>query len=409
MIHRLLKPSLSQSFFIFGPRGSGKTTFLKDFFKDKIHLWIDLLNVEEEDRYALDPGLFHRQLTAPENHYDWVVVDEIQKNPRLLDSVHRLIENTSLKFALTGSSARKLKQGSANLLAGRAFINHLFPLTRIEMGKTFNLMDVLHWGTLPSLMKFSDEQDKKDYLKSYALTYLKEEIWAEHIIRELEPFRKFLPIAAQSNGEILNYSKIARDVGVDYKTIQSYFQILEDTLVGFMVESFHHSVRKQQHQAPKFYFFDTGVKRALENSLNVPLQPQTYMFGKAFEHWIITEIHRLNHYTKTDLRLYYIRTKDNAEIDLIVERFGKPTILLEIKSGNRCDPLDAKKLERFLENFPGAIAILASLDPHPQQMGFVQALPWEQALDLIFADSTPSLKGRGKKEKEIYTQIVISP
>lgn len=387
MFHRLIKPSLSNSFFLFGPRDCGKTTFLKDFFKQQRSFWIDLLNAQEEERYALDAGLLYRQLEAKKNTYDWVVIDEIQKNPRLLDTVHRLIESTHFKFALTGSSARKLKRGAANLLAGRAFVNHLFPLTHQELQKDFSLIQALHWGTLPRLFHFDADQDKKDYLKAYALTYLKEEIWAEHIIRELEPFRRFLPIAAQANGQILNYSNIARDVGVDYKTIQSYFQILEDTLVGFMIEPFHRSIRKQQHQAPKFYFFDTGVKRALENSLNVSLQSKTYAFGQAFEHWVIAEVWRLNHYYRSDFKLFYLRTKDDAEIDLIIERPGQATILMEIKSSERCDPLHAKKMERFLKDFKQSRAILLSLDPHPQRLGKVDALPWEAALNEIFESS----------------------
>ncbi len=387
MVHRLINPSLSQSFFIFGPRGCGKTTFLKTFFQDKPCRWIDLLDPEQEDRYSLDPGLLYRELTAQPSSDSWVVLDEIQKNPRLLDTVHRLIENTSLKFALTGSSARKLKQGSANLLAGRAFMNYLFPFTAIEMGETFNLEEALHWGTLPRVTQFSSPSDKKDFLKAYALTYLKEEIWAEHIIRNLEPFRRFLPIAAQACGQILNYSNIARDVGVDYKTIQSYFQILEDTLIGFMLEPFHRSIRKQQHQSPKFYFFDTGVKRALENSLDVPLRPKTYAYGATFEQWVMTEIHRLNHYYKKDYPLYYLKTKDQAEIDLVVERPGKPTALIEIKSTERCDPQDAKKLEAFLKNFQPAVAYLLSLDPHSQQIGEVLALPWDKGIKLLFDES----------------------
>lgn len=384
MFQRLINPSLSSSFFLFGPRDCGKTTFLKEFFKQHRSFWIDLLDAQEEERYALDASLLYRQLQAKKNTCDWVVIDEIQKNPRLLDTVHRLIESTPLKFALTGSSARKLKRGAANLLAGRAFMNHLFPLTHRELQQDFSLTQALHWGTLPRLFRFDADQDKKDYLKAYALTYLKEEIWAEHIIRELEPFRRFLPLAAQANGQILNYSNIARDVGVDYKTIQSYFQILEDTLVGFMIEPFHRSIRKQQHQAPKFYFFDTGVKRALENSLNVPLQPKTYAFGSAFEHWLIAEIWRLKHYNRSDFKLSYLRTKDGAEIDLIIERPGQTTLLLEIKSSERCDPIHAKKLERFLKDFKKSRAILVSLDPHPQRLGEVDALPWEEALKRIF-------------------------
>ena len=384
MIQRLLKPSLSQSFFLFGPRGTGKTTFLKEFFQGKSSRWIDLLDAEQEERYALDRGLLYRELIPLKAEKQWIVIDEIQKNPFLLDTVHRLIEETPLQFALTGSSARKLKRGSANLLAGRAFMNSLFPLTHHEMGDTFSLPEALAWGTLPGITRFESDSDKKDFLKAYALTYLKEEIWAEHIVRELDPFRRFLPVAAQANGTILNYSKIARDVGVDYKTVQSYFGILEDTLLGFFVEPYHRSVRKQQHQSPKFYFFDTGVKRALENTLDIPLKEGTYFFGNAFEHWVITEIYRLNQYAKKDYRLYYLRTKDNAEVDLIIERPGKNNLLIEIKSTDRPDPIEAKKLERFLDDFQGAEAYLLCRTGQIQQMGKVLCLPWAEGIARIF-------------------------
>lgn len=385
MFQRLLKPSLSQSFFLFGPRGTGKTTFLKNFFQTKPHRWIDLLDIQQEENYALDRDRLYRELIALKTQKQWVVIDEIQKIPALLDTVHRLIEETPLKFALTGSSARKLKQGSANLLAGRAFMNHLFPLTYAEMGQDFSLIKALSWGTLPRVMQFDNDEDKKDFLKAYALTYLKEEIWAEHIIRELDPFRRFLPVAAQANGTILNYSKIARDVGVDYKTIQSYFSILEDTLLGFFIEPYHRSIRKQQRQAPKFYFFDTGVKRALENTLDIPVKPKTYFFGNTFEHWLITEIYRLNHYYKKNYQFYYLLTKDDAEIDLIIERPGRPLLIIEIKSTDRPDLAEAKKLEHFLNDFQGAQAYIICLAERPQQMGQVLCLPWKDAIDMIFS------------------------
>lgn len=386
MFKRLLNPSLSQSFFLFGPRGTGKTTFLKNFFQNKVTHWIDLLDSTQEEAYAIDPGKLYRELTILKGKRDhWIVIDGVQKIPRLLDTVHRLIEETSLKFALTGSSARKLKHGSANLLAGRAFMNYLFPLTFFEMGKAFSLSEALTWGTLPGITQFGLDSEKKDFLKAYALTYLKEEVWAEHIIRELDPFRRFLPVAAQTNGTVINYSKIARDVGVDYKTVQSYFSILEDTLLGFFIEPYHRSIRKQQRQAPKFYFFDTGVKRALENTLDIPLKPKTYFFGNSFEHWLITEIFRLNHYTKKDYRLYYLLTKDDAEIDLIVERPGKNNLIIEIKSTDRPDSLDAKKLERFLDDFKDASAIMLCLTEEAQQMGKVLCLPWQDAIKMIFS------------------------
>jgi predicted AAA+ superfamily ATPase len=167
--------------------------------------------------------------------------------------VHSKIESSETRFAMTGSSARKLKREGTNLLAGRAFVYNLFPLTHRELGDSFNLNSALMYGTLPGLLKFDSGEEKMAFLRAYALTYLKEEIWGEHIVRKLDPFRKFVEIAAQCNGELINFANIARDVGVDIKTVQSYFEILEDTLLGFMLEPYHRSVRKRQRQAPKFY------------------------------------------------------------------------------------------------------------------------------------------------------------
>lgn len=383
---RLLTPHLSRSFFIFGPRGAGKSTFLKKLLKDKKALWFDLLNPNLEDEFQRNPNaLKERILATTHDRIEWVVIDEIQKNPRLLDIVHQLIEDTDLKFALTGSSARKLKHGSANLLAGRAFSYALFPLTSIEYGEKFNLDSALRWGTLPEISHLEENELKADYLRSYALTYLKEEIWAEQIVRNLDPFRKFLEIAAQSKGDIVNYANIARDIHADAKTIQAYFDILDDTLLGFYLEAYGQSVRKQQRQSPKFYFFDMGVKRALERQLTQPLSPG-YGYGKAFEHFIIAEIYRLNHYFKMDFKLSYLRTKDQSEIDLIIEHPNKTVYLIAVKSKTDVDDRDAKTLTMFLPDFPTGQGLLISRDPVARKFGDVLALPWEGALDVLFSE-----------------------
>jgi predicted AAA+ superfamily ATPase len=236
------------------------------------------------------------------------------------------------------------------------------------------------YGTLPGLLKFDTGEEKASFLRAYALTYLKEEIWGEHIVRKLDPFRKFIEIAAQSNGEIINYANIARDVGVDTKTVQSYFEILEDTLLGFMLEPYHQSVRKRQRQAPKFYLFDTGVRRALDRTLTIELKPGTYAYGKAFEHLVIAEAVRLNEYKQKDFRFSYLRTKDDAEIDLVVERPGASTALVEIKSTPQVDDRDTRSLERFAADMPKSESFILSTDPMAKQIGKVKAFPWQQGL-----------------------------
>lgn len=380
MITRLLAPLKTKSFFLFGARGTGKSTFLRHFFASERALWIDLLDPEEEDRFSRRPIELAERIGAAGAELQWVVVDEVQKVPKLLDVAHSQIEKRRYKFALTGSSARKLKCPHTNLLAGRALVHELYPFTQVELGPAFDLDAALRFGTLPGLTACGSDDERKAFLRAYALTFLKEEIWGEHLIRNLDPFRRFLEVAAQCNGEIVNYTNVARDVGADVKTVQSYFQILEDTLVGVMLEPFHRSLRKRQSQAPKFYFFDSGVKRALNRTLNLDLQPGTYDYGRAFEHFIVLETLRSSAYRQNDFRCSYLRTKDGAEVDLIIERPGATTALIEIKSAERVDERDTRALERFARDLPGAEAFCLSRDPKAKKIGAVLALPWQDGL-----------------------------
>jgi uncharacterized protein len=381
MVNRLVNPLKTNSFFLFGARGTGKSTFLNNYFPhDGTVLWVDLLSPEQEDRYARNPSELANHLDMMHGKIQWVVLDEIQKVPKLLDVVHSRIESSGTKFAMTGSSARKLKRERTNLLAGRAFVYNLFPLTHCELAPDFNLDSALMYGTLPGLLKYDTREEKMSFLRAYALTYLKEEIWGEHIVRNLDPFRKFVEIAAQCNGELINFANIARDVGADIKTVQSYFEILEDTLLGFILEPYHQSVRKRQRHAPKFYLFDTGVKRALDRTLTIDLKPETYAYGKAFEHWVIAEAIRLNEYKQKDFRFSYLRTKDDAEIDLVVDRPGAPTALVEIKSSQRIDERDTRSLERFVADMPLSEAFILSTDPMAKRIGQIQVFPWQQGL-----------------------------
>lgn len=381
MVNRIINPIKGNSFFLFGARGTGKTTFLKDHYAGPQTLWIDLLNPELEDLLTRSPNQLLAEIEGFRGDLKWVVIDEVQKCPKLLNLVHQQIEERNLKFALTGSSARRLKQKGVNLLAGRAFTQHLFPFTHKELGEDFSLQDALEVGTLPKLNAIRSEEEKWEYLRSYALNYISYEVQAEQWVRKLEPFRKFLPIAAQMNGKILNYSSIARDVGVDSTTVKSYFEILLDTLVGFELSPFHRSIRKRQILSPKFFFFDMGVKRALEQTLTVPLLPQTSAYGEAFEHFIIAELWRLNSYYKRDFQFSYLRTKDGAEIDLVVERPGRPLALLEIKSKTSVDSKDTTTLRAFKKDLPDTEAFLVSNDLRPKRFEEVTALHWSSIFD----------------------------
>lgn len=314
------------------------------------------------------------------NNTKWVVIDEVQKIPKLLDAVHRQMEAKGLLFALTGSSSRKLKTGGANLLAGRAVVYNLYPFTASELGNTFSLDSALNWGTLPILQRAQSDATRRKILQAYAHSYLREEIQQEQIVRKLEPFHRFLAVAAQMNGQIINFSAIARDCGVNERTVRTYFEILEDTLVGFLLQPFHESIRKRQRENPKFYFFDPGIVRALSQTLTVPVVSGSYEYGRMFESFIIHEIHRLARYQDLDWTLSYLRTKDGAEIDLILDRPGHPRALIEIKSAARVTPDDLTQLKRFLPEFKNVESYCLSNDPRPQRFGEIQAVPWKQGL-----------------------------
>lgn len=389
MIPRIIKPTLSQSFSLFGARGTGKSTFIKEQFLHGVDpraiLTIDLLLPEVEDVYARDPGRLKAQVLAHRTSQPlaWVFLDEVQKVPRLLDVVHHLIEKENIRFILTGSSARKLKRGAANLLAGRAFVYALFPFNCIELGAAFDLTHALHWGSLPKVTTLAAEADKEGFLRAYALTYLKEEIQMEQLVRRLDPFRAFLEVAAQSNGQILNFNAMARDVGsVDHKTIRSYFQILEDTHLGFLLPGYSRSVRKAQSTHPKFYFFDTGVKRALDRTLDVVLKPKTYAYGAAFEHFLIMEIYKLNQMFMKDYRMSYFHSR-GTEVDLILSKPHRE-ILIEIKSNAIVEPMKVERLGSLAHDFPHAEVYWLSLDPTPQQIGPVTCLHWYEGIQRIF-------------------------
>lgn len=313
-----------------------------------------------------------------------MVIDEVQKLPRILDRVHYHIEKHKRQFILTGSSARRLKQQGVNLLAGRALEYHLYPLSYLELKKNFDLQKMLEWGGLPRAYLAQSTEEAREFLMTYAKIYLEKEIQQEQWVRKIEPFRKFLPIAAQMNGEIINRARIARDVGVDSNTVASYYEILEDTLLGFTLPAFHRSVRKVQIQSSKFYFADTGMKRALDKSVGVPLLKQSSDYGKAFEHFIILEFIKFSEYHRKNWNLSYLRTKDDAEIDLIIDRPGGRPLMIEIKSANKVFESDAKTLETLGKDVDlKSERWIISQDPLTQKFGGTTAYHWQKAFDAL--------------------------
>ncbi len=384
LIARSITLSETHSFFLFGARGTGKSTLLNQLFPKEFCLKLDLLDDETAERFSRRPNELMDIVHGLSDEVTHVIIDEIQKIPKLLDVVHSLIEEKKKIFVMTGSSARKLKRGAANLLAGRAFVHHLFPFSCFELGNSFDLMNVLSYGSLPKIFELQDDVEKKQFLMSYAHTYLKEEILTEQLIRKLDPFRRFLEVSAQCNGKIINYSNIARDVGVDDKTVQQYFEILEDTLIGFFLEPFQHSFRKRLSLKPKFYYFDTGVVRSLGRLLSVPLIPHTSYFGEVFEHYVIIECIKLANYFKSEYRFSYLQTKDDAEVDLIVERPGLPILFIEIKSAERVEQEKLRSFNTLCQDFGACESVCFSRDPYAKQMGNILVLPWQEGLKRFF-------------------------
>lgn len=386
MIARELELPKNNSFFLFGPRGSGKSTLLRELFSETDALWINLLDTEQETSLLLNPNSLIDLWRVHKKK--WVVIDEVQKVPRLLDVVHNMIESHKIFFALTGSSARKLKRGQANLLAGRAWSFHLYPFSHSELSTQFDLNSALHFGMLPKVWELENEKDKLRFLKSYADTYVREEIQIEQIVRALEPFRKFLPVAALSQGRPLSFSKIADEAKISPKSCERYFQILSDTLLGFFIDHYHSSVRKRQRQVSKFYFFDCGIQRALAGTLAVKLVPQTSYYGEMFETFVINEILKARDYAEKDDIFSYLSTHDGSEIDLLIERANKVIFLIEIKSSNSVSEKNVKTLSLFKKDFQGARALCLCQETRARQLeNGIEILPWQDGIREIYSPS----------------------
>lgn len=386
MRDRLLTLSMNYHLFLFGARGTGKSTLLRQRFGEEHTIWIDLLDPEKEAYFSRDPNALKAIVAQLPPQITHIVIDEIQKSPKLLDVVHGLIEQKCrVFFIMTGSSARKLKRGAANLLAGRAFVYHLYPFSFLELQDIFNLEQCLQNGLLPKLIDFESTVMKHQFLQAYAHTYLKEEVVSEQLIKSLDPFRRFLEVAGQMNGKIIHYHKIAQDVGVDDKTVKNYYSILEDTLLGFYLEPFHHSFRKRLSQKQKFFFFDLGVVHALTRTLSLDILPRTSYYGDVFEQFIIIEIFKLCQYFKPEYRLSYIQTKDNFEIDLVVERPGQPLLLIEIKSATQVQDHMITNLAKMGKEFTDAELVCFSQDSYEKESNGIQVLPWQLGLKKYFA------------------------
>lgn len=380
----LLRPK--KSFFLFGPRGVGKSTWLHR--SSFARITIDLLLSANYLELAANPGALRERL-AHLDAGDWVILDEIQRVPALLDEVHWLYENRRLNFALTGSSARKLKRGGANLLAGRALQTFMFPLTSHEMGDEFDPSSWIEWGALPLVV--TEPELRRQTLATYVETYLRQELMEEGLIRKLEPFARFLRVMGLVHGQVLNVENIARDAHVGRTTIDKYIEVLDDTLVAFKLPAYRpgHKVKEVAHS--KLYLFDAGVARACAGLLDDPLDGVSR--GFAFETGVLNEVRAYNHYAAKNRELSYYRVSSGIEIDLVIETRRKTherraeVVLVEIKSAKKWDRRWSEAMNDLATS--DALDVRASygvyLGVEEQRSGGVHVLPLQEFLRRLHA------------------------
>ena len=345
------------SFFLWGPRQTGKTSLLKQLYPDA--LWLDLLKTNVQMKYALEPHRLREELLARES-CKVVVIDEVQKAPRLLDEVHWLIENTRTHFVLCGSSARKVRRGHANLLGGRALRFELYGLVSAELGEAFDLVRVLNRGCLPRHYLSSGYAAR---LRAYVNDYLKEEIAAEGLVRSLPQFSDFLATAALSDAEMVNYTNIGRECGVSKTAVRGYFEILVDTMLGRFLPAFRRRPKRRVIRAPKFYFADVGVVNCLAKRGKI--EPGSEIFGKALENWVFHELSAHCAYSGLDQGLSYWRLAGGTEVDFVV---GDMHAAIEVKGSSRIGTQHLKGLREIAIDHPALRRrILVCLEETPRR------------------------------------------
>jgi predicted AAA+ superfamily ATPase len=377
MFTRLIKKP-THSAFLMGPRGTGKSTWIRANFKDAVSY--DLLNTEEALRFNRHPHSLYQETRnlAPGS---WVIIDEVQKAPAVLDEVQRLIEEKRLKFLLSGSSARKLKRGAANLLAGRAVMKPFFPLVSSEVDFKIGLEGPpIEWGMLP--MAFNLE-NPKDYLRTYATSYLQEEVKAEALTRNIGSFARFLEVAARQNAQVTNMTSIARDAQVARQTVEAYFEILVDTLIGSWLPSWKLKRATKQVRHPKFYFFDAGVCRALSGRLPYPpLEEET---GFLLETLILNELRAYLSYSGLNYPVHYWSSYDGVEVDFLVED-SRGYVALKVKSSASWRGAFQRGLSRLIEELGAqrvrAYGVFGGV--RPQGDGTIPILPLGEFLRMLW-------------------------
>jgi predicted AAA+ superfamily ATPase len=336
-------PLPRSAFFLFGPRGTGKSTWIRTALADAFV--VNLLPADAMIRYERDAALFRAEVLAQPRDR-WIVIDEVQRAPRLLDEVHWLMEEKGYKrFALTGSSARKVKRGAANLLAGRAVVRDLFPLTTRETEFSAPVGQLLKFGSLPISVTAEDDRAREDFLRAYVTTYLAEEIKAEALVRNLGSFSRFLAVAALAAGQTTNVSSLARDAGVSREATRGYFEVLVDTLIGTWLPAYRPRAKVKEVGLPKFYWFDAGVLNAAAGGFDQPM-PADWQ-GVLFEHLVLHEIRSHLHYGAVKGSLAYWATPSGSEVDFVWWH-GSKHVVIEAKHGHRYRPEYRKGLASLL-------------------------------------------------------------
>ena len=359
-----------KSAFLWGPRKVGKSFWIREHMPDSVLL--DFLKTDVLAEYISRPSLLRERFATSEQR---IVIDEVQMAPSLLNEVHWLIENKHLSFLLTGSSPRKLKRNQANLLGGRAWRYTMTPLCYPEISD-FDLEQAMVSGLLPPHMLSPDPiQD----LRSYVNDYLKEEIISEAVVQNIPAFSEFLRVAALTSGELLSYTNVARETGVSAKVIRSYFQILEDTLLGFRLQPWRRVNNRRLITTEKFYLFDIGLSNYLSRR-----KPKlgTFEFGKSFEHFILLELQAYKAYRCPELQCCYWRTSTGQEVDFIL---GDMDIAIEVKNSKRIHDSDTKALRVLQEEQKVRRCIMISFESEPKRLGHhIECLPWKMFLDMLW-------------------------
>ena len=367
-----LEETAQDSVFLWGARQTGKSTLLKTLFPNSRRY--DLLQSEEFERLFRNPELLREELKDADPN-NLVIVDEVQKIPQLLNEVHWLISNRNIRFVLCGSSARKLIRCGANLLGGRALRTVLYPLVSAEISD-FDLNRAIHNGMLP---RHYTAQNPQRRMQAYIGDYLNEEIRAEALSRNLLYFTRFMEVAAQCNGEMIVYKNIAQDCGVSANTVKEYFNILEQTMIGYLVPGFTTTSKRRAITAPKFYYFDVGIVNYLLKRYK--MTQGTDAFGRAFEHLLIQELIAYLGYTFSNEKLTYWRTSGGYEVDCII---GNGRIAIEFKSCDEVKSRHTKGLKAFQEEYPQVRLIVVSMDKYKRSMGDIEIFPATEFLSELW-------------------------